>query len=109
MAIGIYRFDKDVQSLDSKSTFFHPVASMEFYNRVWIPAIKETNVKLFMDSSKFGPEQLDEAIYELRILKKWATNKLEGKDKENFIERIEQLLDVLSKEPTESNDMFYIF
>jgi len=109
MAIGIYRFDKDIQLPDSKSTFFHPVATMDFYNRVWVPAIKEKNIKLFIDSSRFGFDQLDEAINELKILKEWALNKLEEKDKEKMVERIEKLLDALHDESTKGNDMFYIF
>lgn len=109
MAIGIYRFDKDIQLPDSKSTFFHPVATMDFYNRVWVPAIKETNIKLFVDSSEFGTDQIDEAINELKILKVWALNKLEEKDKEKMLERIEQLINALHEESTNSNDMFYIF
>ena len=109
MALDIMRFDRPMRDPESKIIWSHPFSNEQFFRNVWEPAIKAHGLKLIKDYGTFTPEQVDDALDELRILLKWCDDNLEGRDRHYMHNRIEDLIRVIPEAALESNEPFHIF
>ena len=105
MSVDLVRFDGDWNDENSQIIYSYPVASEEYFRNVWEVGIVENGLKFFKDWGSFTPNQTSDVIGELNKLMEWC-------DKNNHLKmhmRIEELIQVITKEATKSNEPFYIF
>ncbi|MDE6426003.1 MAG: hypothetical protein K2K89_07685 [Ruminococcus sp.] len=109
MAVDLLRFDGDWNDINSEIIFSYPVASENFFRKVWTTAITESKLKLFREWGSFTPNQIDEVLDELSILIQWCDDNLTGNEYFKMHSHIKELMMVIPEEALKSNEPFYIF
>lgn len=109
MSVGLFRFNGDIDDDKSSIVLSLNISSEKFYQKFWIKAISDTDIKLFKDGSKFTPEQVDIVINELYRLIKWCNNNLSGNDNFKMNSTLKELIKSIPEEAIKSNEPFYIF
>lgn len=109
MAVDLVRFDGDWNDKKSEIIYSYPVASENFFRNIWEVGIAETELKLFRYWGTFTLNQINEVLYELRILIKWCDDNLTGNEYFKMHSRIEELMKVIPEEAPNSNEPFHIF
>ena len=109
MAVGLYKYDGDINDRDSKLILSENIASQQFYEKYWERAIKELNIKYMQDGAEFDFLKKDLVLEELKLLLCWAEKNLQGKDLEYMKSRIENLLKVIPGAFDDENSILYVF
>lgn len=109
MAVGLYKYDGDINDRNSKLILSENIVSQQFYENFWERAIEDLNIKYMQDGADFDISKKDIVLEELKLLLLWAKENLEGKDLEYMKSRIENLQRVIPIALDDENSILYIF
>lgn len=109
MAVGLYKYDGDINDRDSKLILSENIASQQFYEKYWERAIEDLNIKYMQDGAEFDFSKKDIVLEELMSLLFWAEKNLQGKDLEYMRSRIENLQKIIPSAFHDKNSILYIF
>lgn len=109
MAVGLYKYDGDINDRNSKLIFSENIASQQFYNNHWEKAIEELNIKYIQDGAEFDCSKIDIVMHELNLLNSWAEQNLLGNELEYMKSRIENLQNVIPNAFEDEETILYIF
>ncbi len=109
MAVGLFKYDGNINDRESKLVLSENIASQQFYKKYWERAIEELNVKYIKDGAEFDFSKKDVVLKELDLLLNWANKNLQGKDLEYMKGRIENLKKVIPIAFNDEKTILYIF
>ncbi len=111
MSVGLFRYNGDINSSDSKLVFSENISTEKFYINIWSRAVRECDSKLFKDGSNFTVQQIDIVIDELKKQLEWCEINLdiETHEYEYMHSRIINIIESLNKERNNYGYPFYIF
>lgn len=109
MAVGLYKYNGDINDRNSEVVLSENIASQNFYEKCWERAIAELGIKYLKDGSEFNKSKLRDVTIELNLLSKWALKNLKGKDLECMAERIKNLQKVIPNAFNNDDEVLYIF
>lgn len=110
MAVGLFKYDRDINDPDSKLVLSENISSQKFYDIYWEKAVLELKIKYIRDDGEFDKTKLGDVLEELESLKKWALKNLKSENLEYMKIRIENLQKVIPQVFIEDEDsILYIF
>ncbi len=109
MAVGLYKYDGDINNRDSKLVLSENIATQEFYEEYWEKAIGQLGIKYIQDGAEFDYSQKDIESEELNLLLTWAKNNLQGKELEYMKSRVENLQKIIPEAFNDKESILYIF
>ncbi|OMF02798.1 hypothetical protein MHI48_30120 [Paenibacillus sp. FSL H7-0942] len=109
MSVGLYRYNGDIEDRNCELTLSENIATQEFYDEYWEAAIHELGIALIRDGSKIYFHQLEAAEVELKRLREWAKQHLNGSELDYITSRIENVQDILPSAFISASKILYIF
>ncbi len=120
MAVGLYKYDGNINDRDSKLILSENIASQQFYEKYWERAIDELKInweraidelkiKYIQDGAEFDMTKKNIVLKELMLLLHWAEKNLQGEDLEYMKSRIENLQKIIPEAFDNEDTILYIF
>ncbi len=109
MAVGLYKYDGNINDRDSKLILSENIASQQFYEKYWERAIDELKIKYIQDGAEFDITKKNIVLKELMLLLHWAEKNLQGEDLEYMKSRIENLQKIIPEAFDNEDTILYIF
>ncbi len=109
MAVGLYKYDCNINDRDSKLILSENIASQQFYEKYWERAIDELKIKYIQDGAEFDITKKNTVLKELMLLLHWAEKNLQGEDLEYMKSRIENLQKIMPEAFDNEDTILYIF
>ena len=109
MAVGLYKYDGNINDRNSKLILSENIVSQQFYEKYWERAIEELNIKCMQDGAEINFSKKDIVLEELKLLLYWAQRNLQGEDLEYMKSRIKNLQKVVPIALDDESSILYIF
>jgi len=109
MAVGLYKYDRDINDRNSELVLSENIATQEFYAKYWEKAIGELGIKYIQDGAEFDYSKKNIVLKELELLMVWVEQNLEGKELEYMKSRVENLQNVIPDAFDDEKTILYIF
>lgn len=109
MAVGLYKYDGDINDRNSKLILSENISSQQFYSKYWGKAINKLGIKYLQDGAEFDKSKLDIILKEINSLLCWADMNLTGKDLAYMKERLENLQKIIPTAFDDEKTTLYIF
>lgn len=109
MAVGLYKYDGDINDRNSKLILSENISSQQFYSKYWEKAIDELGIKYLQDGAEFDKSKIDIILKEIKSLLSWADINLIEKDLAYMKERLENLQKIIPTAFDDDKTILYIF
>ena len=109
MAVGLFKYNGDINDRNSEVVLSENISSQEFYDKYWERAIFELKIKFLQDGAEIKKSNLEQVLIELNLLKEWANKNLSNSDLEYMTTRIENLEKVIPNALNNEDSLLYIY
>lgn len=109
MSVGLFKFDGNIYDDKTKLILSKNIASESKYYEYLDVAITELNIMKFKDGAEIRKNDLSTVLCEIDSLIQWVKYNVIGYDLEYFLDRLNDIREILPTYLQDEDDVIYIF